>query len=329
MNAHGGFGFGKTELYFSEAESDTFYRNLLEALGFEYGGPRTLPGRSGFEHSFQAVGIRPGNCVLVAGGAQSLSKNDSNDRQTPKQRLEAWTKNSLFSMYDVGAVLQEQGLSVDLFVVHDVFTKLTPTTDFKAVTEEYSLRASFSMSLSVEPIETLPPDFIYGVARGMDAAFLSFDALSLSDLALLTNNHTEEAIGRARTMLQQLRVTQYFDPPADELILSAIAEGHPASKDLIIEVAEKSIQLAHPLSPNTYLRQVDYQDPVAVLDALQSHKYVDYKATFEISEDGKKIIHTIHMSPQENWLFKLLRAIRVGDLAKGLIDSLSKTGGGS
>ena len=329
MNPRRGFGFGRTELYFEGAESDVFFRNILEALGFEYSGPQTLPGKSGFEYPFQAVGIRPGNCVLVVAGAISLTRQKLSDDRTPKQRLEAWIRDSLLSMYDVGAVLQEQGLYADLFFVHDVFTKIDAAEDFRAILKEYQLNAGFSQSLSAYPIEILHPDYIYGVARAVDSAFLSFDALSLSDLTQLTNQYSDTSIQYAKNVLEKLRVTQYFNPPTDELILSALAEARPASKALAVGVAEKSNELAHPLSPNTHIKEVDYLDPVAVLEALQEYKYVDYKARYEISEDGKKITHMIHRSPQENWLFKLLRVIRVHELAKGVVDSLRSMGSGS
>jgi hypothetical protein len=312
-----------SELRLCRGSRERFFRVMLEALGFEASGRRTLTGSSGLDHGFEAAGVRERNLLVVVASGDSLRRRLASDERTPRQRLEAWLRESLLSAYDVGAAFEGQGISVDLLLVHDAFTSIPPDVDLVAWAEAHDLRdGKWSEHRLLRPGDALPPHALADAATLIGSPYFSYDSLTLSELAGISTPGGADPVSLARRVLGRIRLTQYFDPPTDELILTALALAPSPNALTAIRVAEVSRRLGHRLAPNTIVKDADHEDPAATAASLRARRFIEYTDQVEVLDAGHKAVSTIIGTPQASWAVRVLRELDRPGIASALLDQL-------
>jgi len=150
--------------------------------------------------------------------------------------------------------------------------------------------------------------------------------LNLEDLSFLTKNRNDNSRKKTYEILKDLRVIQFFPPPTDELILSAVNLSHPQPINFVERICKESIILGHEPTENTIVKNTNYEDPIATAKELEKHRLIDYKATVEITPKGNKTVrHTIQKTAQESFVIKVLKSLNLPEIANSIIAALKST----
>lgn len=291
-------------------------KNILKVLGFEYLAGESVRGLSGLDHSFDAIGARPGNVVLLL-CTQELPEGFLFSDQS---KIEQWNRDALLKMYDTAAVFEREGLRTDLFFVDDVFPlpSVSPEVIFDEYVIPYGANITWSKKLPAAP----GPLHLSEIGNSIGACYLSFDSLSLEELSQLCSDLSPEVEVAASKTLRKLRIEQFFNPPADELLLTAMALSSRRDESLLQEVHDSARKLAHCPVQNVLIPEVDYNDPVAIAKALKEEKYLEYEGTIiKITKSGNIVTHKIRKTPQESFVIRALRALDVPGVVRSIIDS--------
>jgi len=127
-----------SELHLGPTSEQAFIRQVATALGFDFSGQQQMRGKSGLLHEIDGVGIRERNALLILSGAKDLEHIDKRYADlSPRDKVEIWSRDALLRMYDVAAVLELEGLNVDLMYFQNSLTRNVPFAFSPAESIEY------------------------------------------------------------------------------------------------------------------------------------------------------------------------------------------------
>jgi hypothetical protein len=318
------------ELNLGDHSKAALLKRLITTVGYQYSGADTIRGLSGIRHAFDAIGTRKKNILLVVGGAETeaLRKKDQWD---PRARMEVWRNNALLSAYDVQAALQMEGLVVDLMFFHNInYTQawVGPKFASQEWIEKNKLPHDISRShtTSVYDIPLMSTDDLSTVAQSIGACFLSLDDLQIGEIALLTAaSEARVPTEKIRNILLRRRLLQYFQPPTDELILSAYDFSKRHDRDLVTDITESADALGHPSVQNVLVPAANFRNAIETAKALEKHKFISYESRVEITQPGYTISQSIRKTAQGSLVVRILKSIGIGDLAKSIIEAIKGT----
>jgi hypothetical protein len=171
-------------------------------------------------------------------------------------------------------------------------------------------------------IDTPGSRFLADAASSSGACYLGLNDLSLAEIAALCSNDEAAARIVAREALSRMRVDQYFNPPTDELLLTALSLTRRNDPEIVRDIHEVAVSLAHVPVPNVIVPQTDYGDPVATARALASIGAIEYAAEVRVAIGGREIVHRISKTAQENFVIRLLKTLDLAGIAKAIIHGL-------
>ena len=318
------------EMSLGNVGEQTLLRRTLMNSGYEYSGPRRMKGLSGLEHSVDAVGMRGQNLALVLSGPQDLGLRPTNETSTPspKFRSEVWCRDALLRMYDISALLEREGVNVDLVLFENrrtegLHSRLGPDVMERWVAENRLPREwRGSWQTSIYDIEIPPAGYLAEAARSAGACYLGLNDLALGEIAAICGADEGVALEQTRAAMTRLRVDQYFNPPTDELILGALALSRRQDPRIVEDVYRAAVSLKHSPVRNVIVPGTDYRDPVATARELAAVGAVEYSAEVRLQGDGREIVHRITKTAQENFVIRVLKALDVPGIVKALMEAL-------
>ncbi len=312
------------ELCLGEQSKQVFLTNVLNALGFKHCGPSSFSGLSGLEHEFDAIGKRDKNILLVAGGAAHYEYDkERNKNLNPRERMEQWRNKALLSAYDVQSTLAKDNLIVDLMFFQNVNNKhryvgkdIDPDKWRKRHKVPDDLQAMHTESIYDVPF--LPRDELVNVATAVGASFITLNDLTIKEIAALSGN---DDIKTAHKTCKRLRLLQHFNPPTDELLLSACDLSRSPDPDLPQKLYDISLSLGHTPTENVLVPDASFKDPVETAKQLEKNKYIEFDSIMEITEEGYKITQSIRKTAQGSFVVRVLKTLGLPDLAKAIIQA--------
>lgn len=315
------------ELCLGDYSRQVFLKNILNALGFKYSGPSSLPGLSGLYHEFDAIGRRDRNILLVAGGAEYYDHNRRNkENLNPRERMEQWRNKALLSAYDVQSALTQDKLIVDLMFFQNVNNNhrwigkdIDPDEWRKRNKVPDDIKAMHSQSIYDMPI--LSQDELVNIANAIGASFVTLNDLTIEEIATLSGT---DDIKTAHETCKRLRLLQHFNPPTDELLLSACDLSRSPDPDLPKKLYDTSIALGHTPTENVLVPSTSFKDPVETAKQLEKNKYIEFESTMEITEEGCKITQSIRKTAQGSFVVRVLKTLGLPDIAKAIIEAFKK-----
>ena len=228
---------------------------------------------SGLDHEFEAVGVRQDNIVLVLSGAKDLGlrEKDGGSSMSPRFKWEVWCRDALLRMYDVSAVLEREGMKVDLLLFENRLTQgLPPDADMTfgridSWVAQHKLPKDWMGNWfgSTYPVELPLTRFLADAASSSGACYFGLNDLSLQEISAICGDDNETATAAAGETFSRVRVDQYFNPPTDELLLTALALSPRRDSAIVTDVYGAAVSLAHTPVSNVLVPQTDYSDPVA------------------------------------------------------------------
>lgn len=327
--------------------------NIVKALGFAPVAGGYYRGLSGLEHGFEIVGARQNrHLLLVLSGPISLDERSRDPwlallQQKEKETApwgpdvsvqeEVWKRLVLLPACDAQAGWGLRGWTIDTLVFYNVFA-FFPSRDRGGIAEfrkhvrvtEVPLQCHFDWASRA----SIPSDLALArLGSSTGACFISLaeilDLVRVTGFNFFARDAEDAQIHKLRHYLTQRRVIQFFEPPTDELLLTAanLAALRPKPSPHIIDAAKLSTKLKHPLSPNVILTDVPHRDPVKVAKELEEHKLIAYEAqTVHVTPNGKMTIEKITKTPQESFVLRLLRILDVPGTVEGIIKGIKHSG---
>jgi hypothetical protein len=312
------------QISLTESASQTFLRNLVACLGFDYSGPDTLEGQSGLKHQFVAIGTKRSSILLVAGGVEKIQRKHM--MLDPREQMELWRDSALLSAYDVQNVLLQEGKIIDLLFFHNANyqVQFPPYDIHKPLSDRLSLGRDFTLFGRDHKLltQTMSSQELAYVAEAVGASFLSLDDITLPEIDQLVSGFDDSTVDLARNLAKRLRLAQYFEPPTDELILTAFALSKTQDKSIVRRVYDTSLALGHVPAANALVPSVDFRDPVQTAKELEHNKYISFESRIEVTQQGQRIVQTIRKSAQGSFVVRVLRALGLADLAKSILKVL-------
>ena len=316
------------EMSLSARSEQTLLRRVLANSGFEYSGPRLMLGLSGLEHQVDAVGLRGNNLALVLSGPKDLGLRPEKSIHTPspKFKSEVWCRDALLRMYDISATLEREGLSVDLVLFENKLTQSLPGggIGFDAIepwVAQHGLPSDWlgNWQTSIYDIDIPSIRYLSDTGQSAGACYFGLNDLTLSEIADICSDDESRAQQAARNAMSRVRVNQYFNPPTDELILSALALSKRHDTALIKDIYDVATALQHAPVKNVIVPATDYTDPVATARELAKTGAVEYTAEIRLEENGRQIIHRVTKTAQENFVIRVLKVLDLPGIAKSLV----------
>ena len=314
------------EVCLGEQSKQVFLRNVLNTLGFKYSGPSSFFGLSGLKHEFDAIGKKDNNVLLVVGGAAYYdSYKEKNKNLNPRERMEQWRNKALLSAYDVQSALAQDNLIVDLMFFQNVNNKchwvgkdIDPNEWKKRHKVPEDIAAMHITSIYDVPL--LSQDELVIVANSIGASFITLNDLTIDEISTLSGTEDIKAVeSMSYETCKRLRLLQYFNPPTDELLLSACDLSHSSEPDLPSKLYDTSLALGHMPTENVLVPSASFKDPVETAKQLEKNKYIEFKSVMEITEEGHKITQTIRKTAQGSFVVRVLKTLGLPDLAKAII----------
>ena len=118
---------------------------------------------------------------------------------------------------------------------------------------------------------------------------------------------------------------QYFNPPTDELLLSAYDLNRSSDPSLPNKLYDTSIALGHIPTENELVPFASFKDPVETAKQLEEHKYIEFESKIEITEEGRKITQSIRKTAQGSFVIRVLKTLGLPDLAKAIIQAFKNS----
>lgn len=318
------------ELSFGESSEQILLCRMLANSGYEYSGPRTMRGLSGLDHHVDAVGLRGGNLALVLSGPKDLGLRPKKNTGivSPKFQSQQWCRDALLRMYDISAMLEREGLKVDLVLFENRLTQTLPEMlgphSIHSWTEQHGLPKDwhFHYQSSIEQIDVPGLRYLSETARSAGACYFGLNDLTLPEISAICGDeetHAADATGKA---MSRVRFDQYFNPPTDELILTALALSHQQDPAIVEDVYNAAVSLAHEPVANVIVPDTDYTDPVATARQLSNIGAIEYHAEIRLNDNGREIVQRVSKTAQEGFVIRICKAINLPQMVKALIQGL-------
>ncbi len=287
-----------------------------------------MTGLSGFDHRVDAVGLRNDNLALIFSGPRDigLRSSDAGGHDSPRFKSEVWCRDALFRMYDISGVLEREGLKVDLVLFENRLTgglpDLTALRDIKAWAEQNNLPSDWrgSWQFAGNRIDVPGARYLSDAARGAGACYFGLNDLTPPEIAAMCGDDESHAEVVSQEAMSRVRVTQYFNPPTDELILTALALSRRHDPQFPEDIYRAAVSLAHTPAPNTVVPSTDYTDPVATAKELSKCGAIGYSGEIRLEKDGREIVHRVEKTAQENFVIRALRTLDIPGIVKALVD---------
>ncbi|NQT04356.1 MAG: hypothetical protein HQ580_20185 [Planctomycetes bacterium] len=325
-----------TELNLGKFGRQNLLRNILRAQGYMPAAQQDFEGLSGIRHVFEVVGVKGKNLLLVVGGAEGDKASRSPRYATPRNRMVRWRNKALLSAYDVESVLAAEGWMVELMFfqnVSNIYPRELDELDPDEVPKFFRQSGlecdhRFEMRASSEPIPVERSEELVKVASSVGACFFTLNDLTLDELVYLAAKTPDETDPhRVQAISDRIRVSQYFRPPTDELIIAASDFSARRDREFVHQVYRAALTLGHEPAQNALVPNVDFRDPVATAVELEKHKYIHFETTLEVTEEGRKVTQVIRKTAQGSFIVRVLRNIGLPELAKAIIAAFKGAGG--
>ncbi|MCB9925894.1 MAG: hypothetical protein H6822_27340 [Planctomycetaceae bacterium] len=231
-------------------------------------------------------------------------------------------------MYDISATLEREGLKVDLVLFENRLTEGLPGNfGFGAIEpwiQEHGLPNDWTgnWQSSVFDIDLPGNRFLSDTGHSAGACYIGLNDLTLPEIAAICGGDEEHARQLTHTAMSRVRVDQYFNPPTDELILTALALSPRHDPAIIEDVYGAAVSLQHPPVPNVIVPDTDYADPVATARELANIGAVEYSAEIRLQENGREIVHRVTKTAQENFVIRALKVLDLAGIVKALVQGL-------
>lgn len=300
---------------------------LLSGLGFTLSPAEKAPGISGIEHEEIAIAINEErkHAVVMPLGLVTLDPLAGPVKESSP--VSVIHREPLLAALDVQPRLRQEGYNADVLV----FLNGKPFPEFNqldklAAEESFALnRLMLDITFEIRP-HAVSANFdrlkssVREFALGMGACWFSLDDLNLRDLNALLLPTTIHPNAAQAEIAKRLGIADYFAPPADLLLLGAIAhtEGNLAVSQATLP-GELSAKLGHPVSGTRVLEDVDTNNPLEVALALKEMGAIRYRGSVSYTtSDGRQILHEYEKTPHESWVKRVSRIISLLSGAKGL-----------
>lgn len=318
------------EMSLGDKSQQTLLCRVLTNSGFEYSGPRTMRGLSGLDHQVDAVGIRDNNFALVLSGPTDLGLRPEKSFGTPspKFKSEVWCRDALLRMYDISATLEREGLKADLVLFENRLTQALPggNLGFGAIepwVQQYELPSDWlgNWHTSIYDIDIPGARYLSDTGQSAGACYFGLNDLTLQDISAICGIDEKRAAAATRDAMSRVRVDQYFNPPTDELILTALALSKRYDPALIRDIYAVAVSLQHCPVQNAIVKDTDYTDPVATARQLAHIGAVEYTAEIRLQENGREIVQRVTKTAQETFVIRLLKVLDLPRVAKAFMQA--------
>jgi hypothetical protein len=322
-------------LYLGRESQLRFISNILASLGFEIFIKHDIQGLSGLSYKLDILGVKRENkqMLIVNTGIEEayMPQKTSLRGLTLAEREDFWRRNALLASYDVKAILEREGWVCDLLFFKNCFNLLLHGLNPKfekieTFFQKYSLPSDIGItcSSSIYKLESISDTELSNNAISIGACFVTLEDFTLDEVSLFSSEPNSKITEEMKQKLKRLRVLQFFEPPTDEFLLGIIEGSRTtmSAKDLL-KATDIAGENRHPCSMNAILIDVAYDDPLAVVVALEKHRLIGYEAHIvHTTQDGRKITQKIVKTPQESFIIKVLKAIRIPELIGAMIKGI-------
>jgi hypothetical protein len=316
---------------------------VLAVLGFDPAPPGAVIGLSGLQHNCLVVGVNKTSkhaVLALTGMGRAYTHKGSTGRLVMGSSQISFAgkedrarRGLLLAGYDVQARYHHDGYSCDLLFFlnacepehlgldrndKNLIVGLEPVTGPR-VPQDVNIVTCFAD----EPVVTLPEEELRENALAVGACFLRLSDFSSEAVVAVADYGAPDIVrSYVETELRRLRVREYFHPPADALLLGAISMNDgQMTLNQVRAVPEISKALAHPVGDNQVVQDVDKDDPLGVLAALEKHKLIEWRLTTVYkTASGKEVMLEMSKTPQESWINKIAKS--AGDLIAPIIKAL-------
>jgi hypothetical protein len=317
------YEYGMVQL--GEASTSNLLRKVMIALGFRVSSQQHVSGLSGLNHVVDCMAVDQGghHVVVVLGSKRSIK-----DKKTGIESVdEAWVRDTLFSSYDIRATFEAKDHNCDIIVfdnrlmINDRSFIHPPSRNMVEWLEDKGLNLSdirATCGFSMHPYEFVPSVELVRRAAAIGSGFISLGDFSFDELTDLCKDCESASTAMMSAVLERSRLHQFFRPPTDELLLGVAAKTRLPEGQLgsLVEMAK---QMGHLPTENAVLKDVPYDDPVAVVRELEKHRLVSCRAKFiHVTQDGKKILYRIEKTAEENFFIRLAKALDLPGLVAGI-----------
>ena len=318
------------EMSLGDNSEQTLLRRMLANSGYEYSGARVMRGLSGLDHHVDAVGLRGNNLALVLSGPKNLGLRPEKDigPPSPKFTSEIWCRDALLRMYDISAILEREGLKVDLVIFENRLTQALPGEGLGGAIElwiaEHNLPADWlgNWKTSIYDIDVPGARYLSETGQSAGACYFGLNDLTLPEISAICGTDDESAAEKTRAAMSRMRVDQYFNPPTDELILTALSLSQRNDSAIIEDIYDAAVSLEHSPVANVIVPGTNYTDPVATARELAKIGAIDYSAEIRLQENGREIVHRVTKTAQENFVIRVLKVLDVPEMVKAFVQTL-------
>ncbi len=322
--------------FLNPAAEEAFLRAVLQALGFEARLEATPKGQSGLAHASHVLGVDAArrHAVICQTGFQAafvaarpttltLAAPPSRAEESLSSREDRIRRELLFAGYDLKAKAETDGWTTDVLYFLNATSPEEGGHDLESLTkagpEASPPSVSYSKAGSTHPILRIPLAELRRNALSTGACFIELSDVQTNELATILQAPPGEVLAATQQMLRRLRLPQYFRPPADELLLGALAkspQGLPS--EALVAAHQVSSALQHPPSEAQHISPVDYRDPLAVVRALEADKKLRVKGSLAFTtEAGAQVAYEFEKSPEDSWVQKVLKLLPLAKFLTG------------
>jgi hypothetical protein len=228
-------------------------------------------------------------------------------------------------MYDISAALERQGMKVDLVLFENRLTESLPDPNGFGEIEPWIAQHGLptdwlaQWQTSVYEIDIPAARYLSETAQSAGACYLGINDLTLDEIASICSSDDFRAVNATRSAMSRARLDQYFNPPTDELILTALALSPRHDLAIIKDIFEVAVSLQHDPVANVVVPSTDYNDPVATARELANIGAVSYSAEVRLQNNGREIIHRVSKTAQENFVIRALKILDLPAIVQGII----------
>lgn len=304
-----------------------FLETILKALEFTAQIESAPQGLSGLAHPPHLVGLNSStkHAVVCQSGFQTAFTlklpsrrpedlaNPTRDESLP-EREDRIRRNLLFSGYDLRAKFESEGWTTDVLYFLNASSPEEGGVDLGTLARPDGTSppsVQYYKSGSTVPIPRIPLAELRRNAISTGACFVDLSDVRREELAAILQTSPEEALVASAHMLKRLRLSQYFRPPIDELLLGTLAKSPQGlSPEQLGAAPHISSALNHPPSQAQHIAPVDYSDPLAVVKALEAEKRLRIKGSLAFTTDqGAQVAYEFEKSAEESWVQRILKLL--------------------
>jgi hypothetical protein len=307
---------------------------FMRGLGYEPQALNELPGLSGLRHKIDLIGVNETTRHVLIGHTTPSDpmyyafSGDSTSTVPPLSRhpyasydddRPSWLRETILASYDTRAALESDGWICDSIFLLGSFAVGEHSTEGEELPDDVrALR--FEGYKAATPMH---PERLAAPVRATGAAFVDCDQLSFRELARFAQQKYEAVAEEVEAAIARLRLREFLSPPTDELIVGAVDHLGHLRRATIAALPKVARRLRRRTSPNVLVPDAPHDDVIATLESLKKHSYVEYeREEVFTTPQGKMVRQRFSRTPQESFLLRLLRELRLSDILDAILKNV-------